>query len=365
MNPTCAPRRRGLARLLPLATLVALLAAAPDAARAQPFGAWLVFSGNHSGTGNGFVQIPTSSALNPTDVLTIEGWVDIANPTVGCTSLIGKGYISTYWIGVCPQSGRLVLRSYLRGSGSLKDGGFVPIGQWTHFAVTFDGTTRRHYIDGELVASFLDPGALTTGSNPVEIGGDADYAFSPNGSVNELRFWHTARTVSQIRSTINVPITAPQPGLVAVWPLRTNGNDALGVHNGTLHGTIHPFSFPATLHCFGNATTACLADRFAVSVQFRTGGPGTATGTANVAPCGTADSGLFWFFDPANWEVLVKHVNGCGLNNERWIFSASTTNVFYRMTVVDVEGSGAKIYFNYGGPPAPAVTDTSAFATCP
>ncbi|HEY0782416.1 MAG TPA: hypothetical protein VGE98_08180, partial [Thermoanaerobaculia bacterium] len=102
------------------------------------------------------------------------------------------------------------------------------------------------------------------------------------------------------------------------------------------------------------------------SVNWRTGPPGTATtGHGTVAPCGTADSGLFWFFDASNWEVLVKSLNACGLNSRYWIFSASTTNVFYRMTVLDVREGVQKIYFNYPGPPAPAVTDTDAFATCP
>jgi len=33
--------------------------------------------------------------------------------------------------------------------------------------------------------------------------------------------------------------------------------------------------------------------------------------------------------------------------------------------VFDVRAGVNKIYFNYPGPPAPAVTDTNAFATCP
>jgi len=77
------------------------------------------------------------------------------------------------------------------------------------------------------------------------------------------------------------------------------------------------------------------------------------------------NSGLFWFFSSDNWEIMVKALNGCGLNNRYWIFSAATTNVFYRMEVFDTVGLEQKIYFNYPGPPAPAVTDTDAFATCP
>jgi hypothetical protein len=78
-----------------------------------------------------------------------------------------------------------------------------------------------------------------------------------------------------------------------------------------------------------------------------------------------ANSGIFWFFSSDNWEVMTKALNGCSLNSHYWIFSAATTNVFYRMDVFDVRAGQQKIYFNYPGPPAPAVTDVDAFATCP
>jgi len=118
-------------------------------------------------------------------------------------------------------------------------------------------------------------------------------------------------------------------------------------------------------NCGGSTTTAlCLQNRFSITARFRTGAPGTAEGTAQVA-VGNSGSGLFWFFSSDNWEVLVKAINACGFNNRYWVFSAATTNVFYRLEVLDVKAGVAKVYFNYPGPPAPAVTDTDAFATCP
>ena len=65
----------------------------------------------------------------------------------------------------------------------------------------------------------------------------------------------------------------------------------------------------------------CLRDsRFAVTATWSAGGEdGTRDGSeernATVVPAGTNDSGLFSFFDPANWEVLVKVLDG--LRGER------------------------------------------------
>jgi len=61
---------------------------------------------------------------------------------------------------------------------------------------------------------------------------------------------------------------------------------------------------------------------------------------------------------------MVKVIDGCALNNRWWVFTAATTNVYYQLNVTDVQNGQPKIYFNYPGPPAPAVTDTNAFP-CP
>ena len=71
-----------------------------------------------------------------------------------------------------------------------------------------------------------------------------------------------------------------------------------------------------------------------------------------------------FFVNPAGSNRMVKTVDACSFNGYFWVFSAAATNVFYRLEVVDVRGGAAKIYFNYPGPPAPAVTDTAAFQTC-
>lgn len=249
----------------------------------------------------------------------------------------------------------------MKGTASLYDAGTVPSSQWTHIAVTYDGATRSHYINGELVGSRAETGALPGNTSPVRIADDVAYDVPPQGAINEVRLWNVARTVDQIRGSINVPITAPQTGLVAVW---SDGmHDAVGGHTGTNVGGLGFLTFPVALGCTPTTTSLCLSGRFAVSVQWRDFAGATGVGT--VVPGASADSGLFWFFAPNAWEVLAKTVNGCGLNSRWWAFGAATTNVFYRLEFTDVHGGAAKIYFNYPGVASPAVTDAAAFATCP
>jgi hypothetical protein len=345
----------------------ALLLALGGAVSAQPFGVWTAFTGNGTSSGNGYLGIPHDPALNPTGAITIEAWVSLV-PGGGqtCRSIIGKDYTQAYWVGACKQAdGTNVLRSYTRGNGSRVNGGIIPSsGQWTHVAVTSDGMTRYHYINGELVGTFSEGGALTTSTAPVWIGGDVSWVYSPSGSISEVRLWNVARTIDQIRANINVHLGSPQSGLVAVWKMGGAG-DSLGLFNGTFVGTEFPIAPPAIISCGSSGPASlCLQGKFEVNATFRVGAPGTAEGTAMTVGCANPGSGLFWFFDPNNWELMVKAINGCALNNKWWVFSAATTNVFYRMNVTDVQSGETKVYFNYPGPPAPAVTDTSAFP-CP
>jgi hypothetical protein len=346
-----------------LAVAAALLVVAPPSLSAQPFGAWMV---SPRGSGR-YVSIPHNSALNPTAQVTYEAWVNLSVNANECVSIAGKGYSSAWWLGACRSgSAPAVFRTYLRGSSSLRDAGIIPTSEWTHVAVTFDGTTRRHYINGELINSWTEATPLTTSANEVRIGSDANWSVNPNSSIDEFRIWNVARSVSQLRDTINVALKSPQSGLVGVWGLNGSALAAVGPYNGTNVGGVTYFTLPATLTCGSSGPTAlCLSTRFAISASYRVGAPGTAETQARVVPFGNTGSGLFYFFDVNNWEIMVKSINACGLNNRYWIFSAATTSLFYRLEVIDVRGGTAKIYFNYPGSPAPAVTDTDAFASCP
>jgi hypothetical protein len=87
--------------------------------------------------------------------------------------------------------------------------------------------------------------------------------------------------------------------------------------------------------------------------------PGTkfwSYGTEGTAVPFTADTGCFWFFDPANVEGVTKVLNGCGVDAHYRVFGSGLTNT----------ATGArKSYSNAVGAAFEPVHDTSAFATCP
>lgn len=327
---------------------------------AQPFSAFLNIP-----SGSGYIAIPHSSAFDFSTGFTFEAWVSISDPGGGCRSIFGNQWTAAQWVGICGTTLRSYIRGYVSGSTTqtFYDAGKVPANDWTHIAVTWDGTTRHHYVDGEEVGSRADPGDLTNTTQEIRIGSDVAFVNSPVGAIDEVRFWNVGLTKAQIRANINQRITTAQSGLVAVYHLDGNGNDAIGGHNGAATGTAAFLTSPVALSCTNTATSLCIgSNRFAVNVKWLTG---SSSGVGTVVPGYSSDSGLFWFFGPNNWELLVKLLDGCALNSRKWFFSAATTDQHYEAIVTDVVYGVTKRYFNYSGAAAPANTDTDAFATCP
>ncbi|MEM9598835.1 MAG: ricin-type beta-trefoil lectin domain protein [Acidobacteriota bacterium] len=115
--------------------------------------------------------------------------------------------------------------------------------------------------------------------------------------------------------------------------------------------------------CFPTSTTLCLDNnRFRVRVDWRDFNGVRNSGRVVLSQ---GDSGVLWFFQDDNWEMLMKVLDGCGVNNHYWVYFAATTNVEFTVEVTDTLRGVTHTYFNPLGQAADAVTDTTAFATCP
>lgn len=102
--------------------------------------------------------------------------------------------------------------------------------------------------------------------------------------------------------------------------------------------------------------------RFKVDVGFV--GYDGVLGQAQVIPYGEK-SGIFWFFNEDTIEMNMKLIDACDFNDAFWVFAAASTDVEYALNVTDMQTGEVRTYANPLGNSASAVTDTSAFLTCP
>jgi hypothetical protein len=215
--------------------VIALLVVSP-ALFAQPFGQYLKLQGVPQ---HGYIEIPNDILLD-TPAMTVEAWVSIrdANGSGGCSSIVGKGWSTSWWLGVCGTT----MRSYFNGIASLRDGGVIPADTWVHIAAVTDGTTRRHYINGNLMSEGPES-APTESTTAVRIGSDVAWLFTVEGGIDDLRIWKVARTQAQIRATMSLPF-APEgadvaglyEGLEAWYRFEGNAFDSWRTHHGTIAG---------------------------------------------------------------------------------------------------------------------------------
>ncbi len=114
--------------------------------------------------------------------------------------------------------------------------------------------------------------------------------------------------------------------------------------------------------CAPTATTLCLNEgRFSVSATWQRSDGSNGRGNAVLL---TDDTGYFWFFDPANIEVVTKALNACAVNDAYWVFSSGLTNVGVNLMVTDVATGRSRNYTSPIAVPYAPVQDTSSFATC-
>jgi hypothetical protein len=179
------------------------------------------------------VLIPHDNSLNLTDQLTIEGWVNLLVYD-GFPTIVDKGWTEQYSLSV---SGcyYLCLRGWCASAQNCSY--LIPLNEWVHTAVSWDGANVQYYINGDLIDTKPYSGTLEANAQDLHIGRFASYYYpygTQNGRYDEIRIWNVARPQEEIRADMGCELAGNEPGLVALWRLdETSGQT---VHDGSLQG---------------------------------------------------------------------------------------------------------------------------------
>jgi hypothetical protein len=119
--------------------------------------------------------------------------------------------------------------------------------------------------------------------------------------------------------------------------------------------------------CVRSSSTACLqSGRFKVDVTYRSD---AGTGTAQVMDFGGAraendESVFLWFFDSRNFELGLKVLDGCSVNQHFWVFASGLTDQGWTANILDTQTGATASYSNPLHHLTSTVADTSALP-CP
>ncbi|HRC32389.1 MAG TPA: M43 family zinc metalloprotease [Bacteroidia bacterium] len=191
----------------------------------------------------------------------VDDYITIANPVSSATAFTFEAWIypkaNTSWMRVFDFGNSPGVNMFLAapsfsgyprfainiGSGEqiVESNTALSINTWQHIAVTLSGTTARIYIGGLLTgtnAAFTyNPASLgATVNNWIGQSQYPDPTF--NGYIDEVRFWNTSRTQTQLQANMNKTIGVTTSGLVAYYRLdESTGTSVLELVSGTSTST--------------------------------------------------------------------------------------------------------------------------------
>jgi parallel beta-helix repeat protein len=184
-----------------------------------------------------YVSIPSDPSFdNPQ--FTVEFWVKTDNPG-NWDGIIDKGRsTNTDWY-------------FLTGNPGQTDGVIFGIGNgtsrrelsyswndnsWHHVAGTFDGTTMKLIIDGEIKDS--DSYSMSNTSNNICLGSRRDLGWNFAGILEEVVIWDVCRSLSEIRENKHLTLEGTEPGLVSYYQFNESTGtyciELISNNNGTL-----------------------------------------------------------------------------------------------------------------------------------
>jgi len=165
------------------------------------FSKGMLFEGT---SGHQYVDIGTFNPSAATGQLTVTLWAKWDGLTTAWQGLVGKrrdnwsANTMMWQIEAHQTSG--AIRFQREGTGDIEvTAAGLPIGQWNHIAVTFDGTTAKTYLNGALVTE----AAFSFGFDreaPVQFGADTQGGGNSfNGALDEIRIYDNVLSEAQIK----------------------------------------------------------------------------------------------------------------------------------------------------------------------
>ena len=175
------------------------------------FGSALTFNGTTS-----WATIADTTTLDLTTGMTLSAWVRPTSLSGGYRTVMLKERAPGLSYGLYAADG-----ASRPPAGYVDTGGDVSIeaaanllaDTWAHLAVTYDGTSLRLYVNGVLAGTRSATGSIRTSTAPLRIGGNAVWGEYFAGTIDEVRVYNRALTVTDIQSDLATPIggSAPPP----------------------------------------------------------------------------------------------------------------------------------------------------------
>ncbi len=143
----------------------------------------------------------TNSPFDFTTALTFEAWANPKAVPSNRNTIIKKYGSNGYSLD--SSSSNNIFRCYMSGltPTELSAPSAISLNTWTHITCTYDGVSRKMFLNGVLVANDSPTGIMDVNNTPLAIGNSSVYSgpgYGFNGSIDDVKIYNYARTPDQI-----------------------------------------------------------------------------------------------------------------------------------------------------------------------
>ncbi|MEM6298756.1 MAG: LamG-like jellyroll fold domain-containing protein, partial [Bacteroidota bacterium] len=194
------------------------------------------------------ISFPSNPLPTGNDAFTLEAWVKpvIARRggIIGWGNYGSNGEVNAFRMATPGEGSGIVHYSWgsatdlevseaeidavLGGSFSFYDG------DWHHVAVSYDGSTKKAYVDGTFIKELPNITLAVSSTTNLSIGSTNGGEYF-EGDLDEVRVWSTARTCAEILAYKNVELLGTESDLVAYY----NFNQGLVGEENTTETTLN------------------------------------------------------------------------------------------------------------------------------
>ncbi len=171
------------------------------------------------------IELPNDAAFAPPKG-SVAIWVkatswETSDPFV---DLLGKdGLTGRQWVVQVQTDGKLRTALFTNnGEHTVVSAMALSTDRWHHIVMTWDGEKQVGYIDGIKASSLATTGIISSGPQPVRVGGNPHFGTSLNGSVDDVRIYSRALTESEVKA-LHEYESGCTPHQAKATPLIVNG----------------------------------------------------------------------------------------------------------------------------------------------
>ncbi|MFC1643850.1 LamG-like jellyroll fold domain-containing protein, partial [Candidatus Omnitrophota bacterium] len=197
------------------------------------------------------VRIPDSPELDMTDALTVAAWVKVGVADYFHDAVADYGSQGWAWmLRTSASDNKFWPHINTENGGHNAQGSVLPVGEWVHLALTYNGEVLQGYVNGVLDCINTSPsGNIRNYTQDITISGTAHGYEYFDGNVDEVAIFSRVLSEEELQRLMNTRLTGEEEALAAYYSFDdgTATDNSGGGNDGVISGASTQADYPSVV----------------------------------------------------------------------------------------------------------------------